>query len=348
ICDRDRIIQVLINLLSNAVKFTDTGTVSCCAHLQQKEALQIDIIDTGMGISPEEQPRVFEKFKQVGETLTDKPKGTGLGLPICKQIIEQHGGSIWVESELGQGSTFSFTLPLNSAGNMRQQKLNLDHLLEQLEKHVVTSTPSPTQGEKTILIVDDEEHIRELLRQSLAKEYLVQEARDGIEAIEQAKKVKPDLIILDVMMPKMGGFDVAAVLKNDPQTKTIPIIMLSIFEDKQRGYRLGIDRYITKPIDTKQLLSEISLLLAQGKSKRKVLVVDENASTLEMLSGVLQAQGYSVVEASNGEDGIEKALSVNPDMIIADSSLSQQHELVKTLRFEKGMENVFFLLLGEE
>ena len=346
VCDCDRIVQVLINLLSNAVKFTDEGRITCQAQIQD-ETLQIDIIDTGMGIASEEQQTVFDKFKQLGETLTDKPKGTGLGLPICKQIIEHHGGNIWVKSELGKGSTFSFTLPLNPLGETNASQLNFDNLLEQLQKHVVTTTPSPTPGQKTILVVDDEQPIRELLKQSLGSEYIVVEAQDGLEAIKQAKKLKPDLIILDVMMPNMGGFDVAVVLKNAPQTKDIPIIMLSIFEDKQMGYRLGIDRYMTKPIKTPQLLSEISFLLSQGTSNKKVLVVDENASTLLTLSEVLQAQGYSVVEASNGEEGIEKAISLQPDMIIADSALSQEHEMVKTLRFEKGMENVFFVLLGE-
>ena len=346
VCDRDRIVQVLINLLSNAVKFTDEGNITCQVQMQD-ETLQINIIDTGMGIAPEEQQRVFDKFKQLGETLTDKPKGTGLGLPICKQIIEHHGGHIWVESELGKGSTFSFTLPLNPVDEANAPQLNLDNLLERLQKHVVTATPSPTPGQKTILVVDDEKHIRELLKQSLGSEYTVVEAQDGLEAIKQAKNIKPDLIILDVMMPNMGGFDVAVVLKNDSQTKGIPIIMLSIFEDKQMGYRLGIDRYMTKPIKTPQLLSEISFLLSQGTSNKKVLVVDENASTLLTLSEVLQAQGYSVVEASNGQEGIEKAISLKPDMIIADSTLSQEHEMVKTLRFEKGMENVFFVLLGE-
>jgi CheY-like chemotaxis protein len=168
-----------------------------------------------------------------------------------------------------------------------------------------------------------------------------------MNAIAQVKTAQPDLIILDVMMPQINGFDVAAVLKNDPQTMGIPIIILSIIEDKQRGYRLGIDRYFTKPVNTEGLLKDIGLLLSQGTSKKKVLVVDENESTLRILAEVLQAKGYSVVEASNGPECIEKALSVKPDMIIVDSVFSQQHNLVKTLRFECGLENVLFLLLAE-
>jgi signal transduction histidine kinase len=112
--DRDKLIQAVINLISNAVKFTDKGSVTCRAK-QANGEIVVSIMDTGMGIAPEDQPKVFEKFKQVGETLTNKPKGTGLGLTICKEIVEHHGGRIWVESELGKGSTFSFALPVSIA-----------------------------------------------------------------------------------------------------------------------------------------------------------------------------------------------------------------------------------------
>jgi signal transduction histidine kinase len=116
--DRDRLIQVVINLISNAVKFTDAGTSTCRAGRRGGEIV-VSVSDTGMGISPADQPKVFERFKQVGDTLTDKPKGTGLGLPICKEIVEHHGGRIWVESEPGRGSTFGFTLPRHAGAPSR-------------------------------------------------------------------------------------------------------------------------------------------------------------------------------------------------------------------------------------
>lgn len=345
-CDRDRLIQVFINLISNAIKFTETG--SCTIRVtRQGDRILVRVIDTGLGIAPDDQPKVFEKFKQVGETLTDKPKGTGLGLPICKQIIEHHNGRIWVESEPGQGSTFSFTLPLSPAINVETEKMNINILVRQLKESIVQTKPLPAKDYKTILVVDDDPHIRELLRQELeAESYEVKEAKDGMDAITQVKTTKPDLILLDVMMPQINGFDVAAILKNDPQTMGIPIIILSIIEDKARGYLLGIDRYLTKPINKEELLNDIGLLLSQGTSNKKVLVVDKDASTVKILSEVLQSQGYSVSEAYNGQECIDKALSVKPDMIIVDSVFSQQHDLVKTLRFEKGLENVFFVLLG--
>ncbi len=346
--DEDRLIQVLINLISNAVKFTDEGSIICSAKLINSNII-ISVTDTGSGISQEDCLQVFEKFKQVGEIFTDKPQGTGLGLPICKQIIEHHGGKIWVESELTKGSTFSFSIPIQIISEVNQfnQIVNLDSLVKQLQEHSTNNIPT-SDTQKTILVVDDDANIRELLRQSLQNQgYAVQEAKDGLDAIYQIKVKKPDLIILDVMMPQINGFDTAAIIKNDPTKMDIPIIMLSIFEDKKRGYQLGVDKYMTKPIESNKLMKEIGFLLSQGTSAKKVLVVDTTASTLLTLSEILKAQGYNVVEASNGEECIEKAISVKPDMIIVDSVLSQEHDLVKTLRFEKGLENFFFILLGD-
>jgi len=345
--DRDRIMQVLINLLSNAIKFTEEGAVTCRARRRDNEVL-VSVMDTGIGIHPQQQEQVFERFKQVGDVLKDKPKGTGLGLPICKQIVEHHGGEIWVESEPGQGSTFSFTLPVLDQTKVTEKNWNIATLVQQLRDRTATSTASPLKEKANILVVDDDNAIRELLRQSLEAEgYIIREARDGVEAIQQVKRNRPDLILLDVMMPQINGFEVAAVLKNDPQTADIPIIILSIVEDRERGFRLGVDRYLTKPINRSKLLKEIGTLLSQGSSNKKVLVVDRNASTLAVLSEALQAQGYTVVEALGEEECIEKALSHEPDLIIIDSVLSEQQNLVKTLRFEKGLEKLCFILLSE-
>jgi signal transduction histidine kinase/DNA-binding response OmpR family regulator len=349
--DRDRLIQVVINLISNAVKFTERGSVTCQVRKINSEIV-VSIIDTGVGIAEVDQPKGFEKFKQVGDTLTDKPKGTGLGLSICKQIVEHHGGKIWVESELGQGSNFSFTLPIEVSKVPKVPKVleikDRDTLVRELKEQVVTAVPSPTEQKKTILVVDDDANIRGLLRHELEAEgYQVREAKDGMDALTQIKNERPDLTILDVKMPGISGFDVVAVLKSDPQTMRIPIIIVSVLEDRERGYRLGVDRYFTKPIDTGKLLEEIGILLAQGISKKKVLVVDENESTARTLAEVLKAKGYSVVEVDKGEDCIEKAISVKPDMIIVDALVSDRHNIVKTLRFEKGLEQVYFILLAE-
>lgn len=346
--DRNRLLQVLINLLSNAIKFTKSGSVTCRIK-REGDSICISIIDTGIGIALEDQPKVFEKFRQVGDTLTDKPKGTGLGLPICKQIVEHHGGKIWVESTPSKGSTFSFLLPIYNRDHQETANLNLDVLVKQLKEHVITTNSPINETRKTILVVDDDINIRELLRQQLESEgYNVREAKDGVDAINQIKTASPDLILLDVMMPQINGFDVAAIFRNDPHTANIPIIMLSITENKQRGYYIGIDRYLTKPIDTEKLLQEIGSLLSQGISSKKVLVVDQNASTLKTISDVLQTQGYNVIEASDPQECINKARLAKPDMIIIDALFSQESaDLVRTLRFEKDLENVLFIIMSE-
>ena len=341
--DRDRLIQVVINLISNAVKFTDEGSVTCRAARRGTEIV-VSVVDTGVGIAPADQPKVFEKFKQVGDTLTDKPKGTGLGLPICREIVEHHGGRIWVESTPGEGSSFSFVLPIVPGAVTAARPLELESLVRQLRQQVVVSAPATLERQPSILIVDDDAHIRELLSQEFSEAgYRLRLASNGREALAEVRRERPDLVVLDVMMPEINGFDVAAVLKNDPQTHDIPIIILSIVQDRERGFRLGVDRYLTKPIDTTALFREVDALLQQGTSHKRVLVVDEDATTVKTLADVLTARGYAVTEA-NGAELVEKAVATQPDIIILNALLSQKHEIVQSLRFEKGLENVVFVV----
>jgi len=345
--DTDKLIQVVINLFSNAVKFTERGEVTCSVYQKDNEVI-VSVKDTGIGIAEEDYGAVFEQFKQVGgDTLTDKPKGTGLGLPICKEIVEHHGGRIWVDSEVGNGSTFSFALPFIPSENNKGDKkkpIHLDDLVKQLKEQMVFPELKANGTNSRILVVDDDDSIRSLLEQELSEAgYLIEQATNGKDALECIRKNRPDLIILDVMMPEMNGFDVAAILKNDPQTMDIPIIILSIVQDKARGFRIGVDRYLTKPIDTAQLFTEVENLLEQGKSKKKVMVVDEDAAAVRSLTEVLQTKGYQVVE-SDGRELAAEAIASKPDIIILNSVYSAKQEIVKTLRFEKGLENVLFFI----
>lgn len=345
--DQDRLIQVAINLLSNSIKFTDQGSITCrITHTQ--EEITVSIIDTGMGISEVDQPKVFEKFKQVGDTLTDKPKGTGLGLPICKEIIEQHGGRIWVEGQIGVGSTFSFTLPVLEQTKAEITTINREQFLLKLKQQIAQQNQHPQDRAKTVLVVDDDPSIRELLRQELSGEgYEVRQAVDGRDAIAQVKANKPDLLILDVKMPEISGFDVSAILKNDPEYMDIPIIILSVEDDQERGYSLGVDKYLTKPIESHLLLSEVKELLDQGISKKRVLVVDENMSTVNALSQVLQQKGYIVTEAYDSQELLERVRTERPDMIIVNDLLSTEHELVQALQFDNGLKNIVLFLLSD-
>jgi GAF domain-containing protein/DNA-binding response OmpR family regulator len=344
--DQDKLMQVVINLISNAVKFTAEGSITCRAEAAGNEII-VSVIDTGLGIAPDDQPKVFEKFKQVGDTLTDKPQGTGLGLPICKEIIEHHGGRIWVESEVGQGSTFSFALPVQWTeieAEITTQPMELTTLVKQLKQHVVTTVPNGADRPKTILVVDDEEPIRKLLKHELGEAgYQIKEAANGQEALLQIRRNKPDLVILDVLMPTMNGFNVAAILKNDPQTIDLPIIMLTIVEDAERSYRLGVDRYLTKPIDTEALFTDVEGLLTRSAAPRQVLIVDDEAATVQTLAEVLQKKGQGVVKAYTADDFVEKAVSANPDIILVNAKFSDRGNDARIARFEQGLGNVVML-----
>ncbi|NEQ57554.1 MAG: response regulator [Moorea sp. SIO4A1] len=340
--DRDRLIQVVINLISNAAKFTDKGFVYCKVMRTSSE-ITVSIIDSGIGISEAEQALIFEKFKQAGNTLTDKPQGTGLGLPICKEIVEHHGGQIWVESELGKGSNFSFRLPIPVESEPGVKTIAAETLLTQLKSSMTTSTITINSRNKTILIVDDEAPIRELLKQHLRAEgYRIQEAKDGWDAIEQIKQERPDLIILDVVMPRMNGFETAAVVKNDLHSMDIPIIILSITEEQNA---LGVERCLSKPINLEELLKEVVRLTSQEKPTKQVLIVEENLPQAEMITQALRKRGIGIISASNGQDCISKAISLKPDMILVNSGIVKEQSLVKNVRFEHKLATTFFILL---
>jgi len=353
--DRDRLMQVLINLISNAAKFTDEGAVTLRAQ-RDGDAIVLSVADSGTGIAPDQLDQVFEKFKQVGDTLTDKPQGTGLGLPISKQIVNHHGGRIWVESTLGEGSIFSFTLPVPEGADAPgeepvetawdRSKLDLQALVQRLDRP--TAVEAGDGAGRVVLVVDDEPAIREYLKQELESGgYDVREARDGFEGIARAKELMPDLVILDVMMPKMNGFDAAAVLKNDPRTSHIPIMIHSIVEDRERGYRLGIDRYLAKPTETAALLSEVATLTTQDNANKKVLVVGDGASTSELMQ-TLKRSGEHALEQVIGTQAVKRALELAPDTIIIDASVPGHEAIVQELRAEPALTRTPLYVLAQQ
>jgi signal transduction histidine kinase/DNA-binding response OmpR family regulator len=342
--DRDKLIQVLVNLFSNAVKFTDVGSVTVSSSLENDQVV-VRVQDTGIGIASEDLGKVFEKFRQVGDTLTDKPQGTGLGLPICQEIIQHLNGDIWVESTPAIGSTFGFVLPTAKAVAEHASNEKLEALLDELRRKIPVSEKfRPQETHQHILVVDDEAGIRELLRQELIDlGYRVTLAEDGQKALQSIRQQRPDMIILDVMMPELNGFDLAAILKNDPKTVDIPILILSIVRDKLRGYKIGVDRYLHKPIDMDQLSREVASLMNGGKSTKKIMVVDEQDSAAKTISKALIAQGYQVIEA-DAQGLLDLAKSNLPDAIILNATMENQEEIVKALRFEKDLEAVLFLM----
>jgi DNA-binding response OmpR family regulator len=250
---------------------------------------------------------------------------------------------------MGKGSTFLFTLPVvpvlsDDPAQFGVKTVDRDKLMRQLKAHL-GAPPNGKLDRKTVLVIDDDSHIRELLHQELESDgYHVLEAGDGREALRQVERELPDLVILDVMMPEMNGFEVAAALRNDPQTLQVPIIMLSIIQDAQRGARVGVDRYLPKPMDTQVLLGEIASLLKQGVSRNQVLLIEEDLSASGLLAEALQAAGYEVSSAASVGEGVSQAAAHRVDLVIANALLAHAHELVRTLRLTHGLENTYVLL----
>ncbi len=347
--DEDRLVQLVTNLLSNAVKFTDTGGITVRARelvVSENETLDglgagaplipagywlaVGVQDTGVGIQPDRIPQLFQKFKQLSDTMNNRPKGTGLGLAICREIVEHYGGKIWAESAAGGGSTFTFVLPLSTIRAVGMEKVR-----QRVAEAVPAGSPS-----STILVVDDEDNIRQLLGQELGGAgYRVLEAHDGLEALNRARQDHPALIVLDLMMPNMNGLDVLRVLKGDPVTAPIPVMILSVIEDREQGLRLGADEYLTKPLDAERLLRTVAGLLdraARGEGRKKVLLIDEDAAVVETIGRVLRERGYEVTEAGDGQTALERARQSNPDLIILDAMISKidNYHVLRALKSE--------------
>ncbi|HIP95707.1 MAG TPA: GAF domain-containing protein, partial [Anaerolineae bacterium] len=270
--DPQRVRQILLNLVSNAIKFTDKGSVTVRAEADD-ENVTISVTDTGIGIRAEDIPLIFEEFRQVDGSTTRKYGGTGLGLPISKRLVELHGGRMWVESEVGTGSTFSFTLPLWKA----------DHSLPS------SATEDEQPASKLVLVVDDDPQVIALFRRYLEREgYRVIGVQEGKRAIEQARILRPFAITLDLMLPGMDGWQILRKLKADPQTADIPVIICSIVDDSCQGFTLGAADYLVKPISGERLLRALARANGPG---RKILIVDDDPDYVRVLRAMLQDAG---------------------------------------------------------
>ena len=340
--DKDRLQQVFTNLLGNAVKFTpEGGNVGIKVWLSKGDVtpdkpdmVTVSISDSGIGIAPENHEKIFEKFGQVGDVLKDRPKGTGLGLPICRKIIENFGGKIWVESELGKGSTFFFTMPI-AKGTVSQPAIAPEMELK----------TAIAEG-KTVLVVDNEANIRRIIRHELEhRGYKIIEASGGIEAVDLAKKHRPDLITLDISMPDLDGFDVTAVLKNNPDTKNIPILIVSVVEDGQKAYRLGANDYITKPIVIDILIERVNRLL-QGAQKN-ILIADDDMSLVKSLKFELHKYGFAIDAAYNGKQAVKAVARQMPDLILLDIKMPEMdgYEVIKTLKDKAETKDIPVILM---
>ncbi|RMF19431.1 MAG: response regulator [Deltaproteobacteria bacterium] len=336
--DSDRIVQVLTNLVGNAMKFTDAGgRIEIAAERSGEGKVLVRVSDTGIGIAPEDQEKIFERFKQIGDVLTDRPQGTGLGLPICKEIVQYHGGKIWVESEPGQGSTFCFTIPA----------------AQQVEERHVAQAPPPeavaADDRPVILVVDDDAATRQVVRYLLEDEgYHVIEAASGEEALEVARRRTPSLVTLDVMMPDMSGWDVLRVLREDGDLRSVPVLLLSVLagrEHSEHALKLGANAVLSKPVDETELLAAVNKLLRPGDGE--VLIIDSDLAQSATIKTELARQGYSVVQAFDARTGLEFARRYGPGLIIlgANHRGGAGKELLRQLRSNPVTEAIPVLLV---
>lgn len=296
--DRVRFKQILYNLLSNAVKFTPKDGLICIDCADASDFVRVSITDTGIGIRPEDQKLIFEEFRQVdGAASGETQQGTGLGLAITKRLVEQQGGQIWLESELGKGSRFSFTL-LTAEPTSKVRPV-----LEPTMSSLVT--PS-SRGTPLVLIVDDEGPARELLASYLEPEYRVVTAASGAEAVKKAQQLRPDAITLDVLMPGSSGFETLAALRRNSETANIPVIILSIVDQKQVGFALGAADYLIKPVPKPSLLEAIRKHVpSTADEDSSILLVDDDPKALELMEEALRSAGYETQTVRSGRRALE-------------------------------------------
>ncbi len=322
--DVTKLRQTLLNLLSNATKFTEEGEIRLEAERATRDKgdwLQFRVADSGIGMSDEQSSRVFEAFAQADATTTRKYGGTGLGLAITKQFCEMLGGSIEVESALGQGTTFTVRLPAETQ-------------LERRPNGTATTDAGGEPGAKTVLIVDDDPAARDLISRILAPQGVrVVTAAGGRQAMELARERRPDVITLDVVMPEMDGWAVLGELKADPELADIPVVVVSITEERNLGHALGAAEYLTKPIDSKRLAAVLEKYGGDGPG-RAALVVDDDPRIRQMLRRGLERAGWSVMEAENGRVALSRVNETTPDLLLLDLMMPEMDgfELLETLR----------------
>ena len=350
--DHDRLIQVIANFMSNALKVTEKGSITLKVETLKDHA-KVSVTDTGPGIDKQDLTTIFEKFKQVGNILTNKSKGTGLGLPICKQIVEQFGGNIGVESQVGKGSCFYFVVEYSTKLGKEPCVDSVGNKRTIVEEIIQKITPSSEGGKSNILVVDDDERIRKMLRQELEDEgYSVWESENGTEALTFLKNEHShiDLVLLDIMMPQVDGFDVLSAIKTNEKLAHIPIIVISAYADKSKVYRLGADSFVTKPIDNSKLNSIIFSLLKEPIEK-KVLIIENDGSIAGLIKTAMEGRGYTVMVATSAEEGFNKALTEKPDMVMVDLDLTKIQEgleLIRKLRTNETTCNIHIVLIADD
>jgi signal transduction histidine kinase/DNA-binding response OmpR family regulator len=338
--DRLRFRQVVLNLLSNAVKFTpEAGRVDVRAFLRGQD-LVVLVADTGVGVPAEDRERIFDAFQQ-GARSSGQVEGTGLGLTLSKRILELHGGRIWVESEAGKGSTFGIALPAGS------------------EEPAVTSAPQagldsgitlePALGPRpTVVVVEDDRRSFDLLRVYLeAAGARVVSATDGEEGLDTVRRLSPAGVVLDILLPGIDGWDVLAQLKADPGTAAIPVIVVSMVDERGRGFALGATEYLVKPVGKEQLLAALYRAAAMPERKHTVVAIDDDPLAIELVRASLEPEGWTVLGAATGQEGLALIRERQPSAVLLDLLMPGMDgfEVVEALRADPDTKSVPVVIL---
>jgi len=326
--------QILLNLLTNAAKFTDAGEIALTASAQGA-TLTIAVEDTGSGIPDDQLPFIFDKFRQVDGSARRKVGGTGLGLAIVREVVQILGGTVTVTSTLGRGSKFTLVLP------------NAIDATAMPRAYPVGTIAGPASGPFTVLVIDDDPMVQHLLRGHLESEnFRVLSAVDGVEGLTLAREARPTVIILDIHLPRLDGWTVLSELKSDPALAAIPVVMMSVEEQRARGFSFGACEYLLKPVDPDRLVAVVKR--AMLPSGGDVLVVDDDDATRDMVSRQLRRAGYSTVEARDGEEALLRTRVLTPGLVILDLLMPgvDGFEVLRTMRGE-GMQVPVVVLTGK-
>lgn len=343
--DVTKIRQVLFNLLSNACKFTQHGEVTLSANREKGnggEWINFVVADTGIGMSEEQMEKLFEAFSQADASISRDYGGTGLGLAICKKFTELLGGQLVAESRPGKGSVFRLSLPTEvkiqggkSLAPVSQAVTAANYAAEAaIVRQGIVGNQDRREHISRVLVIDDDETVHDMLSRLLSKEgFLVDIADNGEEGISKALELKPDVIVLDVLMPGMDGWDVLTRLKNDPNTESIPVVMLTMVDDRSKGYMLGVTDYIYKPVDREKLVAALTRCVRYGDTA-PVLIVDDDAGQRDLLKRTLEKDGWETIRAHNGRAALEAVRSRKPSLIILDLMMPEMDgfELIHALR----------------
>jgi CheY-like chemotaxis protein len=320
--DALRLRQILLNLLSNACKFTKNGDVSLRAVpvlADGRNWLDFAVSDSGIGMTPEQQDKLFQEFTQGDQSTARRYGGTGLGLAITRRLCRMMDGDVTVTSEIGKGSTFVVRLPAGPA------------------REALASPADVGDGQRTgdcVLVIDDDATARELIANHLrAGGFSVVTAAGGLEGLRRADELRPIAITLDVLMPDLDGWTVLAALRGNPALANIPVIMATITDQQRKGVTLGAAGYLTKPIEQDRLVALVRRFQAPAR-KTRVLVIEDDPSQRMAIRSVLEPQQWLVSEADNGRVALEGIEDRTPDIILLDLMMPEMNgfELLAALR----------------